>query len=65
MAARVAGYGTEERLPTGTLVFEPGQRGVDFLLVVEGTIEIFDEDARGEAHVVRLHTEGEFTGELD
>ncbi len=65
MATRAAAYGTEEQLPPGTLVFERGQRGADFFLVCEGTIEIIDEDARGEPHLVRLHIAGEFTGDVD
>ena len=59
------GYGTEERVPAGTLVFERGQRGVDFFLVLEGTIEIFDLDEHGEPNVLTVHTERQFTGELD
>ena len=53
MAARVVAYGTEERLPKGTLVFERGERSVDFFFVLEGEIEIFDFDERWRAQ--RLH----------
>ncbi|MBK8175084.1 MAG: FAD-dependent oxidoreductase [Rhodospirillales bacterium] len=64
MAARVAGYGSEERLPGGTLVFTRGQRAVDFFLVLEGSIEIFDVDVCGASNVFVVHGEREFTGEL-
>ena len=47
MAARIVAYGTQERLPKGTLVFARGERGVDFFFVLEGDIEIFDFDADG------------------
>ena len=65
MAARVAAYGTEERLPKGTLVFERGASSVDFFFVLEGNIEIFELDTRGEPNVFTVHTERQFTGELD
>jgi thioredoxin reductase (NADPH) len=65
MAARVAAYGTEERLPKGTLVFERGERSVDFFFVLEGTIEIFDFDEDGQPNVFTVHGERQFSGELD
>lgn len=64
-ARRVATYGHQERLPKGALVFERGQRGVDFFLVLEGSIEIYDTTPDGEANVFTIHGERQFTGELD
>ena len=64
-ASRVANYGVEQGLRKGTRLFERGQRGVDFFLVLEGNIEIFDVDAEGEPHVLTVHGERQFTGELD
>lgn len=65
MAARIALYGTEEGLPQGTLVFERGQRGVDLLFVLDGSIEIFDTDEHGRHHVLTTHGMRQFTGEMD
>ena len=65
MAARVAGYGTEELVPEGTLLIERGQRSVDFFLLLEGRIEIFDTGEDGTPNVLAVHTERQFTGELD
>jgi thioredoxin reductase (NADPH) len=65
IAARIAAYGTEERLGKGTFVFERGQRNIDFFVVLEGTIEVFDIDPSGEPSMIRLHREGEFTGDVD
>src|SRR5882757_3969900 len=65
MAERIAAYGTEERLPKGTLLFHRGERGVDFFFVREGSIEILEWNEEREARVVRVHAEREFTGELD
>ena len=64
-ANRVANYGVEQGLRKGTRLFERGQRGVDFFLVLEGNIEIFDVDTEGEPHVLTVHGERQFTGELD
>ncbi|HEY4368885.1 MAG TPA: FAD-dependent oxidoreductase [Steroidobacteraceae bacterium] len=65
MATRVATYGKEERLSQGALLFERGQRSVDFFFLLEGTIEIFNLDEHGKADVVTVHDERQFTGELD
>lgn len=65
MERRVAGYGTEEILPEGSLIFTRGQRRVDFFLVLAGRIEMFETDHDGTARVFVVHTEGQFTGELD
>ncbi len=65
MTARVAAYGREETLAKGALVFERGQRSVDMFLVLDGAIEIFDEDEHGQETVITTHTAGRFTGELD
>jgi thioredoxin reductase (NADPH) len=65
MAERVAAFGVEERLPAGTLVFERGHRRSDFLLVLEGSIEIFGHDGRGRPFLITSCREGQFTGELD
>lgn len=65
MAARVAQYGREERLASGTFVFERGQRAVDFFLVLDGSIEILDTDVCDNERVITVHGAGQFTGELD
>ncbi|MBC8067271.1 MAG: FAD-dependent oxidoreductase [Deltaproteobacteria bacterium] len=62
---RIVGYGTEERVPAGAALFKQGDRSVDFFVVLEGTVEIFDIDPRGEPSVIVVHGEREFTGELD
>ncbi|WP_375773624.1 FAD-dependent oxidoreductase [Archangium gephyra] len=65
MAARVTSYGTEERLPGGTLLFQRGDRSVDFFFVLEGSIEIFELDPHGTPNIFTVHRERQFTGELD
>ena len=63
--SRISSYGSEERVPDGTLIFERGQRSVDFFLVLEGTIEIFDIGAQGKPNVFTVHRAHQFTGEMD
>jgi thioredoxin reductase (NADPH) len=65
MAARVSAFGTEEELPKGTYVFRRGERGVDFFLVLDGSIEIIDFDTCAEPTVITSHGPRQFTGELD
>ena len=65
MVDRVAGYGARETVTDGDLVFERGQRSVDFFLVLDGAIEIFDVDERNAPHVFTVHGARQFTGEMD
>lgn len=57
MAGRIMGYGKVESLTQGTLVFERGQRSVDFFFVLEGNIEIFDLDDYGSPNIFTVHGE--------
>src|SRR5258706_12426325 len=65
MARRVARYGPEELLKAGDIVFARGQRGRDFFLVLDGSIEIFDTEDHGKSTVLTVHQARQFTGEMD
>ena len=65
MAARMAAYGTEEYVEAGTLLYERGQRGVDFFLVLDGGIHVIDVDKHGQPRALTTHTRHQFSGELD
>ena len=65
MMERVAGYGAEEPLAKGATVFHRGDRSVDFFVVLDGAVEIFDHEEGGEAKVFSTHHARQFTGELD
>ncbi len=65
MAARICAYGRVETLPKGTLAFQRGLRTVDFFLVLQGMIEVFDTAPDGVPKVLTVHRDGQFTGELD
>ena len=63
--ARVSRYGTEERLDAGAVLFERGDRSVDFFVVLEGSIEIFDVDEHDRPQVFVVLRARQFAGELD
>ena len=65
MIERIAAFGTRERLAAGSMLYSRGDRGVDFFVVLEGRVEIFDLDEHGAPRVVHVHEPREFTGELD
>jgi thioredoxin reductase (NADPH) len=64
MIGAVTGYGPEESPAPGALLFERGQRSVDFFLVLQGNIEVYELDLAGVPHLLRLIGPGQFTGEL-
>ena len=47
------------------MLYERGQRGVDFFLVLSGAIEVFDFDELGRRYVLTTHRERQFTGEMN
>ena len=63
MMARIAQYGAEEVLPAGAMLFHRGERSIDFFVLVEGSIEMFDYDRR-QPHVFVTLEPRQFTGEL-
>ena len=65
MVQRIAAYGEEEHVPAGTLLFQRGQRGADFFLVLDGLIEIFELDRHGQPNVFTMHAARQFTGEMN
>lgn len=65
MIERVATFGTRQSLAAGDMLFTRGDRGVDFFVVLDGTVEVFDEDEHGAHRTVHTHGRNEFTGELD
>jgi thioredoxin reductase (NADPH) len=65
MIDRVARYGSEERFASGAPVFSRGERSVDFFVVLEGSIEIFDVDEHEQPQVFAILRQRQFAGELD
>ncbi|MBC7801153.1 MAG: FAD-dependent oxidoreductase [Gemmatimonadaceae bacterium] len=65
MAARIAAYGAKEDVADGTVLFERGQRSVDFFLVLTGSIQIYEPGQYGDPQILTTHGPGQFTGEMD
>ena len=63
--ARASRYGVTEQLAPFTEVFSRGDRGRDFFVLLEGTIEVYERDDDGGVRPLRSHLAREFTGELD
>jgi len=57
-------FGDEEALLASTVLFERGDRSVDFFIVLEGFVEIY-EYGPGRVNVIHVHGLNQFTGELD
>ncbi|MDQ1552018.1 MAG: thioredoxin reductase [Actinomycetota bacterium] len=61
---RLIAFGVVQQLPRGTVLFECGDRRVDFFLVLDGFVEVYL--SRGNAqHVMYVHGRHQFTGELN
>lgn len=65
MVQRIALYGHEEHVPAGTVLFQRGDRGVDFFLVLDGLVEIFDLDKHGHPNVFTMYAARQFSGEMN
>lgn len=61
---RIKSFGIIEKLDKGTVVFERGEKTVDFFVVLSGNIEIYEHRQDG-IKVFTVHTEKQFTGEVD
>jgi thioredoxin reductase (NADPH) len=61
--ARVRAAGVEQSFEDGAIIFDAGDRGVPFFVVLEGILEIVSPHDDCE-DLVTVHNAGEFTGEV-
>ena len=61
---RTMPFGREETLSAGTVLFERGDLGVDFFVVLDGFIEIYEHSLE-QLKVIHIHRSQQCTGELD
>ena len=59
----IAPFGTERRFAAGELLWSIGERGRDFHVVLEGTVEIVRRDSFGRESVITTHGPGSYSGE--
>ncbi len=62
--ARMRSAGHERTLAAGEILFDQGDEGATFCVILEGAIQVVHPDASGE-HPVTIHAPGGFTGELN
>ena len=62
--AELAEYGEERAVDVGDVLFRAGDDSSDFLVVLEGTVDIVRPDIEGET-LVTTHVAGRFLGELN
>lgn len=65
MVQRITHYGQSEPIEAGQSLFSAGDRGVDFFLVLDGSVDTIEGDGRGGEAVATTHGPRQFTGELD
>lgn len=65
MADRIRPYGREETVPAGTVLWARGQRGIDFFLILEGEVEVWEDDGCGAERPFHTHGARNFSGEID
>ncbi len=65
MVARIRTYGSDEVVADGYVFATPGQRSIDFMVLLEGTIGIYAAELTGDETIIVLHDRHQFTGELD
>jgi thioredoxin reductase (NADPH) len=60
---RIRPFGRVRQVKKGEILFEPGDMGIPFFVVLTGKMEIVQPDLHGERAVAK-HDPGEFTGEI-
>ena len=65
MMRRLQGYGSAELVDRGAQLFQQGVRLVDFFVVVEGELELYERKGRTAREVESTLVRLQFTGELD
>ncbi|TCL71749.1 cyclic nucleotide-binding domain-containing thioredoxin-disulfide reductase [Rhizobium sp. BK251] len=64
MVARVAHFGRSDHFDGGDYLYEVGDREVDFFVVMEGAVDVFESDGRAGHVLIATHRQHQFTGEL-
>ncbi|MBZ9653649.1 FAD-dependent oxidoreductase [Phyllobacterium lublinensis] len=64
MVARIGRFGQKARFEGGTYLYEVGDREVDFFVILNGAVDVFESDGQGGHALIATHRENQFTGEL-
>lgn len=60
-----APYGEEVRVSAGTVLLQSGGAEAAFYIVLDGYVEVLEDEPDGGQHSLLMHRDGEFTGSLD
>jgi thioredoxin reductase (NADPH) len=58
-------YGVVEDLSKGTCLFKRNDRSVDFFVILESAVEIYEHKKNNEIEIFAVHGKNQFTGEID
>lgn len=64
MVERIIPFGRKDRFDGGTYLYEVGDREVDFFVILNGSVDVFESDGQGGHALIATHRENQFTGEL-
>ncbi|WP_261332745.1 cyclic nucleotide-binding domain-containing thioredoxin-disulfide reductase [Rhizobium leguminosarum] len=64
MMARIAPFGRRDQFDGGEYLYEVGDREVDFFIILNGSVDVFESDGHGGHAIVATHQDNQFTGEL-
>ncbi len=65
MIDRAAAYGDEMSAEPGTVLLNSGDHEAAFYILLQGYVEVLEEQAGGAMRSLLVHRDGEFTGSLD
>ncbi len=65
MMRRLRGYGAIESIDRDQQLFQQGQRLVDFFIVIDGKLELYEQKGRASHQTDSMLEKLQFTGELD
>ncbi len=60
----IRSFGEEADFPTGHILYQRGDRNVDFYVVLQGAIEAYETDNCGKDRVLVIHKASNFPGEM-
>ena len=63
-SVELARDGTERTMAAGEVLYRPGDAAYDFIVILEGEVEVVREDHDGD-HLIVAHGAGRFLGELN
>jgi thioredoxin reductase (NADPH) len=64
MVQRLLGYGREEIVPSGAILYTQGDRNTDMFVVLDGGVDVLLPSLNGASKVIARHRKHDFSGEF-